>query len=102
MNDRFSTDDLPRRPGPAPQRSPWPIDLAHSRPFSIGDVEVRPASREVVRGDQRDTLEPLVMQVLVLLASARGETFSRDAKSRAASWAGARFHRFGPCIRAAR
>ena len=78
MNDRFSADDLPRTPGSTPRPSPWPIDLAHIRPFRIGDVEVRPASREVVRGDQRELLEPLVMQVLVALANARGETLSRD------------------------
>ena len=78
MNDRFSADDLPRRPGSAPRPSPWPIDLAHIRSFRIGDVEVRPASREVVSGDRREVLEPLVMQVLVALASAKGEILSRD------------------------
>jgi DNA-binding winged helix-turn-helix (wHTH) protein/Tfp pilus assembly protein PilF len=78
MNDRFSADDLPRRPGSAPPRSPWPIDLAHTKPFRFGDVEVRPASREVVRGDRHELLEPLVMQVLVALANARSEILSRD------------------------
>ena len=78
MNDRFSADDLPRKAGSARLASPWPIDLAHIRPFRIGDVGVRPATREVVRGEQRETLEPLVMQVLVALASARGEILSRD------------------------
>ena len=75
MSDRFSGDDVPR---PVPPRSPWPIDLAHTRPFRIGDAEVRPAAREVVRGDRRELLEPLVMQVLIVLASARGEILSRD------------------------
>ena len=74
MNDRFSAEDLPRRPGSAPR----PVDLAHTQPFQLGDVEVRPAARELVRGDQRETLEPLVMQVLVVLASAHGEILSRD------------------------
>ena len=78
MNDRYSPDDLPTRQGSAPPRSPWPIDLAHIRPFRIGGVEVRPASREVLGGDRREVLEPLVMQVLVALASARGEILSRD------------------------
>ena len=78
MNDRFSADDLPRKGGSALPKRPWPIDLAHIRPFRVGDVEVRPASREVVRADQRELLEPLVMQVLVALANARGETLSRD------------------------
>jgi DNA-binding winged helix-turn-helix (wHTH) protein len=78
MNDRFSADDLPRRASSAVVRGPWPIDLAHVRPFRIGDVDIRPASREIVRGDQREMLEPLVMQVLVALANARGEILSRD------------------------
>lgn len=78
MNDRFSADDLPRRGGSAPPGSPWPIDLAHLRPFRIGSVEVRPATREVIGGERREVLEPRVMQVLVALASARGEILSRD------------------------
>ena len=70
-----------------PPRSPWPIDLAHIRPFQLGGAEVRPASREVARGNRRELLEPLVMQVLVALASARGETMSRDDLI-AACWGG--------------
>ncbi len=87
MNDRFSTDDLPRRAGAAPPRSPWPIELAHIRPFRIGETEVRPASREILSGNRRELLEPLVMQVLVALASAHGETMSRDDLI-AACWGG--------------
>ena len=78
MNDRFSANVLLTGGQSGPPRSPWPIDLAHIRPFRIGAVEVRPASREVVGGEHREVLEPLVMQVLVALASARGETLSRD------------------------
>jgi DNA-binding winged helix-turn-helix (wHTH) protein/tetratricopeptide (TPR) repeat protein len=74
MTDRFFTDDLPM----GGQASPWPIELAHSRPFRIGTLEVRPESREVVDGSRRETLEPRVMQVLVALASAKGHTLSRD------------------------
>ena len=44
----------------------------------MGDVAVRPATRELVRGDMREVVEPLVMQVLIALASARGEILSRD------------------------
>ena len=61
-----------------PPVSPWPIDLAHIRPFRIGSVEVRPATREVIGGERREVLEPRVMQVLVALAGARGEILSRD------------------------
>jgi len=61
-----------------PRPGPWPIDLARIRPFRIGDVDVRPATREMVRSERREVLEPLVMQVLVVLASARGEILSRD------------------------
>jgi DNA-binding winged helix-turn-helix (wHTH) protein len=87
MNDRFSADDLPTGQRSTPTRSPWPIDLAHVRPFRLGGAEIRPASREVLAGDRRDVLEPLVMQVLVALASARGETLSRDDLI-AACWGG--------------
>ena len=78
MTDRFFTDELPRKRGSAQPRSPWPIDLARIRPFAIGSTEVRPASCEVVGRDHRETLEPRIMQVLVALARARGETLSRD------------------------
>ena len=77
MNDRFSADDLPRRPGSA-SLTVWPIDLAHVRLFRLGGVEVRPATREIVGDDRREMIEPLVMQVLVVLARARGEILSRD------------------------
>lgn len=87
MNERFSADVLLRRQGSAPPRSPWPIDLAHISTFHLGEVEVRPASREMVLGEQREVLEPLVMQVLVALASASGETLSRDDLI-AACWGG--------------
>ena len=59
-------------------RGPWPVDLAHSRPFRIGGVEVRPASREVTNGRRREVLEPRVMEVLVVLAAADGAILSRD------------------------
>lgn len=68
MNDGYSADDSPR----------GPVDLAHTAPFRIGDADVRPATREVVRGELRELLEPRVMEVLVVLASARGRTLSRD------------------------
>jgi len=78
MTDRFSADELPRKAGSDRPKSPWPIDLAHLRPFRIGSTEVRPSSCEVIAGDHREVLEPRVMQVLVALAGARGETLSRD------------------------
>lgn len=74
MTDRFSADDLSSRSRGAPRA----IDLAHTAPFCIGAIEVRPASRELVSDGRRELLEPLVMQVLVALHSARGATLSRD------------------------
>ncbi|HEX3363791.1 winged helix-turn-helix domain-containing protein [Phenylobacterium sp.] len=41
-------------------------------------AEVRPATREVVWANQREVLEPRVMQVLVVLARQPGEVVSRD------------------------
>ena len=76
MSDRFSADDLLRIDASA--RQPRPIDLAHARRVRIGEVEFRPGSREVVRGEQREVLEPLVMQVMIALASASGEILSRE------------------------
>ena len=72
MTDRFSADDLSRRSAAAPRA----IDLAHTAAFTIGAVEVRPASRTLLRGERIELVEPLVMQVLVALHS--GTTLSRD------------------------
>ncbi len=55
-----------------------PIVLARCATFRIGPVEARPAMREVIGPDARETIEPRVMQVLVALHQARGEIVSRD------------------------
>lgn len=57
---------------------PKAIDLARETPFPLGPGEVRPATREIVWGDQREALEPRVMQVLVALFRADGGVVSRD------------------------
>ena len=62
----------------ASARIPRPIDLAHTPAFKIGEVQVLPPTREVVGAGRSEILEPLVMQVLVALHSARGATLSRD------------------------
>ena len=64
-----------------------PVDLAQEPDFALGKLSVRPSSREVVQGDDRDVLEPRVMQVLVLLARHRGQVISRDQLIEAC-WAG--------------
>src|SRR5688572_32258056 len=87
MSTGFSADDLPTKTGPEPLRPARPVELAHIPPFRIASMEVRPASREVVRGSRREILEPKVMQVLVTLASVRGEIMSRDDLI-AACWEG--------------
>jgi DNA-binding winged helix-turn-helix (wHTH) protein/tetratricopeptide (TPR) repeat protein len=78
MNDRSSADELPRTQQTGPVRGPWPVDLAHTRPFRIGGVEVRPASLEILGGGKREVLEPRVMEVLVVLAAAPGAILTRD------------------------
>lgn len=55
-----------------------PIVLARERPFRLGAVAVRPAKREIAGPGGREVLEPRVMQVLVALARAGGETVTRD------------------------
>ena len=55
-----------------------PVVLARSPPFRLGEVEVRPATREIVGPGGADIVEPRVMQVLVALARVDGEILSRD------------------------
>lgn len=55
-----------------------PINLADRTDFRIGDAVVRPSVREIEYGSAVETLEPRVMQVLVLLADMEGRTVSRD------------------------
>ena len=52
--------------------------LAHHEPFRIGAVEVRPATKTLLRGGSETVVEPRVMQVLVALAKAKGDVVSRD------------------------
>src|SRR5476651_666858 len=62
----------------ADDHSPRPIDLALEPAFTLGALEVRPATREVIAGEARELLEPRIIQVLVALARRRGEVVSRD------------------------
>jgi Tol biopolymer transport system component/DNA-binding winged helix-turn-helix (wHTH) protein len=55
-----------------------PIDLSRESDFSLGALQVSPSTREVIRGGEREMLEPRVMQVLVALALAGGRVVSRD------------------------
>lgn len=54
------------------------IKLAQVPPFRLGEVLVDPPRRRVSRNHRAVILEPRVMQVLVLLALARGAVISRD------------------------
>jgi DNA-binding winged helix-turn-helix (wHTH) protein/tetratricopeptide (TPR) repeat protein len=55
-----------------------PIDLAREGDFALGGLTVSPSSREIRRGELRESLEPRVMQVLVALHRAGGKVVSRD------------------------
>ena len=55
-----------------------PVELAQEPDFALASLSVRPSSREVVKGSEKEVLEPRVMQVLVLLARQRGQVVSRD------------------------
>ncbi len=55
------------------------ISLADEPPFHLGELYVRPATRQLVRAEATQTLEPRVMEVLVALARAHSEVVSRDA-----------------------
>lgn len=62
----------------APPRELPPIDLVRYPDFTLGDMQVRPSTLEVVSGERREVLEPRVMQVLVALYLARRNVVSRD------------------------
>jgi DNA-binding winged helix-turn-helix (wHTH) protein len=55
-----------------------PVDLAAKSPFDLGELNIRPAIREIASGDRSEILEPRVMQVLVALAEACGQVVSRE------------------------
>lgn len=57
---------------------PGQVVLAHEHPFALGTIAVDPATRQVTRGGRSETLEPRVMQVLVVLARAAGTIVTRD------------------------
>ena len=54
------------------------MQLAHQAAFSLGTLEVRPPTCEVISASGREVLQPKVMQVLVALTKARGSVVSRD------------------------
>lgn len=60
-------------------RRAFSVDLASEADFRLGTAAVRPSTRQLLCGEARTTLEPRVMQVLVVLARASGEVVSRDA-----------------------
>ena len=63
------------------------MNLAREPSFRLGALEVRPATREIVHPGGRESVEPRVMSVLVLLAQAGGEVVTRDDLI-AACWEG--------------
>lgn len=71
---RWFADDFPMKTARG-----LAIDLASEPDFRLGELRVRPSAREIVRGGDVHALEPRVMQVLVVLARARGDSVSRDA-----------------------
>lgn len=67
--------------------APSPIDLAKTAAFVLGATTVRPSSCEISNTRQTVTVEPRVMQVLVVLAQRQGQTVTRDDLI-AACWRG--------------
>lgn len=66
---------------------PEQIVLAQEPDFSLGGLEIRPSTRQVMAGETREVLQPRIMQVLVVLARRRGRVVSRDELI-AACWGG--------------
>lgn len=54
------------------------LDLATAAEFRLGALRVRPAYREIRRGEDVEILEPRVMQVLVALQRRAGAVVSRE------------------------
>ncbi len=54
------------------------IDLAAEADFRLGELRVRPSTRQLERDGLAETLEPRIMQVLVALARKQGHVVSRD------------------------
>ncbi len=54
------------------------IDLAREEDFRLGELLVRPSTRQIESNGKSETLQPRIMQVLVALARRRGQVVSRD------------------------
>ncbi|HEX4159862.1 MAG TPA: winged helix-turn-helix domain-containing protein [Rhizomicrobium sp.] len=54
------------------------ISLAEEEDFSLGPLRLLPSARQICLGDRSETVEPRVMQVLVVLARAEGQVVSRE------------------------
>lgn len=57
---------------------PHAADLARRRPVRLGEVLIEPSTREVTGPGGRASLEPRVMQVLLVLVDAGGGVVTRD------------------------
>ena len=55
-----------------------PISLGGESDFALGGLHVCPSRREVRAGENKATIEPRVMQVLVVLVQSGGAIVSRD------------------------
>src|SRR5687767_8567105 len=60
---------------------PGKVDLAHEAPFQLGCLAVHPGTRQLIGSDSSQTIEPRIMQVLVVLARADGAVVTRDELS---------------------
>ena len=63
------------------------MNLAREPGFRLGNLEIRPATRELIHPGGRESLEPRVMSVLIALVQAKGEVVTRDDLS-AQCWDG--------------
>lgn len=63
------------------------IVLVQETDFNLGGLTVCPSKRLVIAGEERELLQPRIMQVLVALARRRGEVVSRD-ELMASCWGG--------------
>ncbi|HEX4846908.1 MAG TPA: winged helix-turn-helix domain-containing protein, partial [Novosphingobium sp.] len=84
----LEADELARTRAGEDSNLRLPVELAVTPPFTIGELQVEPATRRVLYLDgESETLEPRVMETFVALYRAGGAVMSRDDLL-AACWRG--------------
>src|SRR5438067_2231974 len=71
-------DDGPIGVGDSPLSGSAQVELAAAADFDLGRLHVQPSTLQLVSDGNSSTLEPRVMQALIVLAQHREQVVSRD------------------------